>query len=86
MNESIINKTSEYFNKKGIILPTISELANPHIINEEFKDKLKTLDKNSINPLNLFRVHWYNNRDHSNFSKVPEHIVLPSEFTGVEAK
>ena len=86
MNESIINKTSEYFKKKGIILPTISELANPHIINEEFKDKLKTLDKNSINPLNLFRVHWYNNRDHTNFSKVPEHIVLPSEFTGVEAK
>ena len=86
MNESIINKTSEYFKNKGIILPTISELANPHIINEEFKDKLKTLDKNSINPLNLFRVHWYNNRDHTNFSKVPEHIVLPSEFTGVEAK
>jgi len=86
MNESIINKTSKYFKNKGIILPTISELANPHIINEEFKDKLKTLDKNSINPLNLFRVHWYNNRDHTNFSKVPEHIVLPSEFTGVEAK
>ena len=86
MNESIINKTSEYFKNKGIILPTISELANPHIINEEFKDKLKTLDKNSINPLNLFRVHWYNNRNHTNFSKVPEHIVLPSEFTGVEAK
>ena len=86
MNESIINKTSEYFKNKGIILPTISELANPHIINGEFKDKLKTLDKNSINPLNLFRVHWYNNRDHTNFSKVPEHIVLPSEFTGVEAK
>ena len=86
MNESIINKTSEYFKNKGIILPTISELSNPHIINEEFKDKLKTLDKNSINPLNLFRVHWYNNRDHTNFSKVPEHIVLPSEFTGVEAK
>ena len=86
MNESIISKTSEYFNKKGIILPTISELTNPHSINEEFKNKLKTLDKNSIDPLNLFRVHWYNNRDHSNFSKVPEHIILPSEFTGVEAK
>ena len=38
MNESIISKTSEYFNKKGIILPTISELANPHIINQEYKD------------------------------------------------
>ena len=28
----------------------------------------------------------FNNRDHSNFSKSPEHIVLPSEFTGIEAK
>ena len=86
MNKSIVNKTSEYFNKKGIILPSISELANPHIINQEYKDKLKTLDKNSVDPLNLFRVHWYNNRDHSDFSKVPEHIVLPNEFTGVDAK
>lgn len=86
MNESNISKTSEYFKKKGVILPTVSELCNPHSINEDIKNKLKTVDKNSIDPLNLFRVHWFNNRDYSNFSKVPEHIVLPSEFTGVEAK
>ena len=86
MNESNISKTSEYFKKKGVILPTVSELCNPHSINEDVKNKLKTVDKDSIDPLNLFRVHWFNNRDYSNFSKVPEHIVLPSEFTGVEAK
>ena len=86
MNESNISKTSEYFKKKGVILPKVSELCNPHSINEDVKNKLKTVDKDSIDPLNLFRVHWFNNRDHSNFSKVPEHIVLPSEFTGVEAK
>ena len=86
MNESIINKTSEYFKKNGVVLPTVSELCNPHSIDEEVKNKLKSIDKNEIHPLNLFRVHWYNNLDHSSFSKVPEHIVLPSEFTGVEAK
>ena len=86
MNESNISKTSEYFKKKGVILPTVSELCNPHSINEDVKNKLKTVDKDAMDPLNLFRVHWFNNRDHSNFSKVPEHIVLPSEFTGVEAK
>ena len=86
MNESNISKTSEYFKKKGVILPTVSELCNPHSINEDIKNKLKTVDKDAMDPLNLFRVHWFNNRDHSNFSKVPEHIVLPSEFTGVEAK
>ena len=86
MNESVITKTSEYFKKNGVVLPTISELRTPHLINEEVKNKLKNLDKDKINPLNLFRVHWFNNRDHSDFSKVPEHIVLPKEFTGVEAK
>ena len=86
MNEAIINKTSEYFKKKGIILPKISELSNPHSINEDIVKNLKSVDKNSIDPLNLFRVHWFNNKDHSCFSKVPENIVLPSEFTGVEAK
>ena len=86
MNESNISKTSEYFKKKGVILPTVSELCNPHSINEDVKIKLKNVDKDAMDPLNLFRVHWFNNRDHSNFSKVPEHIVLPSEFTGIEAK
>ena len=86
MNESNISKTSEYFKKKGVILPTVSELCNPHSINEDVKIKLKNVDKDAMDPLNLFRVHWFNNRDHSNFSKSPEHIVLPSEFTGIEAK
>ena len=86
MNESNISKTSEYFKKKGVILPTVSELCNPHSINEDVKIKLKNVDKDAMDPLNLFRVHWFNNRDYSNFSKVPEHIVLPSEFTGIEAK
>ena len=86
MNESIISKTSEYFKKKGIILPKISELTKPHSISEDIQNQLKFIDKNDINPLNLFRVHWYNKRNHKNFSKTPEYIVLPSEFTGVEAK
>ena len=83
INKSIISKTSEYFKKKSIILPKISELTDPKTINEDIQNKLKTIDKNDINPLNLFRVHWYNNRDHTAFSKSPEYILLPSEFTGV---
>ena len=86
MNEEIVSKTSTYFKKKGIILPKISELCSPYLINENIVQKLKSVDKNSINPLNLFRVHWFNNRDHTNFSEVPEHIVLPNEFTGIDAK
>ena len=86
MNEQIISKTSKYFKERGIVLPKISELQNPHSINEDIRLKLKSIDKDSIDPKNLFRVHWFNNRNHSSFSEVPEHIVLPDEFTGVEAK
>jgi len=86
MNETIINKTSAYFKAKGIILPKVSELSNPHTISVDLKNKLKNINKDAMDPLNLFRVHWFNNRDHSGFSEVPEHIVLPNEFTGVEAK
>ena len=86
MNQSIISKTAEYFKNKGVVLPLISELCEPHSINGEIINKLKSVDKNEIDPLNLFRVHWFNNRDHSSFSQVPEHIVLPNEITGVDAK
>ena len=86
MNEKIIHKTSKYFKEKGVVLPKISELQNPHLINDEIKSELKSLDKDAMDPKNLFRVHWFNKKDHSNFSKVPEHIVLPDEFTGVKAK
>ncbi len=86
MNDSIVIKTAKYFKSKGIILPTLKELCNPHIINEKIKNNLSKIDKDSLDPQNLFRVHWFNNRDHTNFSEVPEHIVLPNEFTGVEAK
>ena len=86
MNESIVSKTSEYFKKRGIVLPKISELINPESINESIVKKLKDLDKDAMDPLNLFRVHWFNRRDHSGFSIVPDHIVLPGEFTGIDAK
>ncbi len=86
MEINIVEKTAKYFKEKGVVLPTISELKNPHSISSEIKNKVLKLDKDAIDPLNLFRVHWFNKRDHSQFLDVPEHIVLPSEFTGVDAK
>ena len=78
MKHAIVTKTSKYFKSKGIILPTISELQNPNIINDNIKVSLKKVHNNKIDPLNLFRVHWFNKKDQSGFSNEPEHIVLPS--------
>ena len=86
MNSLVIEKTANYFKQKGIVLPTISELQNPHLVDTDIKNKVFKTDKDAMDPANLFRVHWFNKSDHSNFLDVPEHIVLPDEFTGIEAK
>ena len=86
MNLSVIEKTANHLKNHNIILPKISELANPLSISYEIQKELKTVDKNKADPINLFRVHWHNNLDHSSFGETPEYVVLPSEFTGVDAK
>ena len=86
MQTNIVEKTAKYFKEKGVVLPTIDELKNPHTISEDIKNKVLKLDKDAMDPANLYRVHWFNKRDHTKFLDVPEHIVLPSEFTGVDAK
>ena len=86
MSQAVIKKTSDYFKSKGVVLPSIKELQNPKNINEDVKNSLKKINNNDVNPLNLFRVHWFNKKDQSGFADEPEHIVLPSEFTGVKAK
>ena len=86
MSQAIVKKTSDYFKSKGVVLPSISELQDPQIINDDIKNSLKKINNNDINPLNLFRVHWFNKRDQSGFGNEPEYIVLPTEFTGVKAK
>ena len=38
MQSNIVEKTSKYFKEKGVVLPTIGELQNPHLINDEIKN------------------------------------------------
>ncbi len=85
-NKRIIHKNAKLFSEKNIILPKIKELANPLNISNDIQNKLNSIDKDSQNSLNLYRVHWHNKKDHSKFVKCPEYIILPNELTGVEAK
>ena len=51
MSQAIIKKTSDYFKSKGVVLPSISELKNPQIINDDIKNSLKKINNNDIDPL-----------------------------------
>lgn len=75
------------FRENNIVLPTFAQLRDPSTIPEAIVNSLDGLDKNAADPRNLFRVHWHNGLDASTgFNDVPDHIELPSELTGVDAR
>ena len=69
-----------------IVLPTFKQLAFPSEIPLDIKNTLQSVNKIDANPLNLFRVHWYNMWKKSTQASITEYIELPSELTGVNAR
>jgi cysteine synthase A len=67
-----------------VVLPTFAELADPTVIPASIRSALERVDADAPHPLNLFRVHWYNDRDRRRPAPVPPHLVLPRALTGVD--
>lgn len=86
VNEAIYENSVRRFKDAGIRLPKFAELADPSTISSGVTDKLADVDPQSPHPLNLYRVHWYNDRSGRGRAAVPEHLVLPESLTGVPAK
>lgn len=60
--------------------PNYDEMLNPEKINLEIREEaLKVLKDNELDPMNLFNITWKD--ENNNVRK----IVLPKEFTGVDA-
>jgi len=87
INSAVRDKNAAYCKEKGILLPTFEMMKNPEMIPEKIKESLKSVGLWEVNPLNLFRITWKNDRQDSGglFGGV-NHIVLPSELTGCKAK
>ncbi|MCP5027809.1 MAG: pyridoxal-phosphate dependent enzyme [Actinomycetia bacterium] len=86
VDESVLERTVERFRANGIALPTFAQLRDPSTIPATVFEALAAVDKNGAHPLNLFRVHWFNQLDGSGPTEVPDHVELPSELTGVDAR
>ena len=76
-------RSVERFRERGIALPTFSQLADPNKISDSIRSDLSEIDRDAADPLNLYRVHWYNDF-HGGFVDIPDHVVLTSEMTGVD--
>ncbi|MDR7418555.1 MAG: pyridoxal-phosphate dependent enzyme [Armatimonadota bacterium] len=73
------------FREARIVLPTFAELADPGRIAPAIRQALAAVDPDAPHPLNLFRVHWFNDATRRAQVDVPEHLVLPKALTGVDA-
>ena len=67
------------FRQQGIVLPTFAQLADPSSVDPAV---VGDADPQGPDARNLWRVHWYNDLAGRRVA-VPEHVVLPSELTGV---
>ena len=81
------------FRENNIVLPTFAQLRDPSTIPEPIVAALTEVEKDAPDARNLFRVHWYNEHadevgggNYPGFVDVPDHIELPSELTGVDAR
>ena len=86
IDKKIYDQNVEMLRGGGITLPRIRDLIDPVRQLGDTTAKLTSVDPDSPDPNNLFRIHWFNDADRRGVVEVPEHIVLGSEFTGVDAK
>ena len=71
------------FREQRILLPTLGQLRAPWTMPAGVLGALGSIDPDAADPLNLFRVHWYNPLSGPGQVAVPDHVVLPPELTGV---
>lgn len=83
----IIKKNAELCREKGIKLPTFAEMKNPDLISDEIKEKLKSVGLWDVNPVNLYRINWHNERKEKGglYGDV-NFIEIPKEITGCKAR
>lgn len=86
VDAAVYENTIARFKEAGVRLPTIGQLKDPSTIPASIREKLKDVSPDSPHPLNLFRVHWFNDGTRAGLTDVPEHIELPPELTGVKAR
>jgi cysteine synthase A len=86
VDRGIVEQVVARFREARVRLPTFAQLAEPASIPAATRDALQEVDPGAFHPANLFRVHWHNPAAGRGLVELPEHLELPPELTGVEAR
>jgi cysteine synthase A len=85
VDPDVYARTIGRFREARIALPTFAQLTDPTLIPGSVRQALAGIGPDAAHPLNLFRIHWFNDHRRTGLAAVPQHIVLPPSLTGVES-
>ena len=85
IDEKVLEKTIARCQEREILIPTFAQMADPSKIPASVKSKLKGVDLNDINPVNLFRITWKNDTETGLYGDV-NYLEIPRELTGIKAR
>jgi len=85
INEKVRKSSAKRCKDKGITIPTFKQLRNPELIQDDVKEKLKSIGLWDVNPLNLYRITWKNDVKTGQYGKV-NYFEIPREITGIKAR
>jgi cysteine synthase len=84
-DEQALDNAVARFRERNILVPTFAEMADPTLAPTSVTRALDQAGPDDPDPLNLWRVNWYNGGDRTSRVDVPEYLELPGELTGVDA-
>jgi cysteine synthase len=79
------DRAARWLRRAGVRLPRLAELAGPSTMAPGHLAALHGVDPDLPQPANLYRLHWFNDRDRAGLAAVPGYLVLPPALTGVAA-
>ena len=86
IDRDVYRRTLARFREAGVVLPTFGQLSDPSTIPLNLSSRLGEVDPDAAHPLNLFRVHWFNDASRRGLAATPGAVELPSELTGSPAR
>ena len=86
VDAAVYENSVRRFREAGVVLPTFSQLAEPDRIPEALGERLASVDPDAADPINLFRVHWYNAEDRRARAGTPAFMEIPEALSGVPAR